>query len=77
VSYAGGLPGFMEASRAEAVRSLAKYLGTTETRARDLLADPDAYAVELRARGEMRCPLCPPLSPLRAYRQLLTRLPCP
>ena len=33
----------------EAVRSLAKYLGTTELRAADLLADPAAYAVEIRA----------------------------
>jgi hypothetical protein len=38
-------------SRAEAVRSLAKFLGITETRAGDLLADPEAYGVEIRARN--------------------------
>jgi hypothetical protein len=37
----------------EAVRSLARYLDTTETRAADLLADPAAYRAEVRSRGRI------------------------
>ena len=48
VSYAGGNPEFMTASRLEATRSLAAYLGTTETRAGQLLEDGEATA-EIRA----------------------------
>jgi hypothetical protein len=36
----------------EAVRSLAKAWGVTETRAAGLLADPDEYRAELRSRED-------------------------
>jgi hypothetical protein len=50
-SYAGGPPEFQEASRGEAIRSLATFLGITEVRAMDALADGSA-AEEIRsARG--------------------------
>jgi hypothetical protein len=66
VSYAGGLPEFLAASRGEAVRSLAAYLGVTEVRALGLLDDPAQLAVELRSH---------PLAVTRARRRLERRFP--
>jgi hypothetical protein len=42
VSYAGGEPAFQAQTHGEAIRSLADYLGTTETRAAGMLADGTA-----------------------------------
>lgn len=44
VEYADGRRG-----AGEAVRSLGRYLGVTETRAAELLKDPAAYGTEIRA----------------------------
>jgi hypothetical protein len=64
-----GEPAFLEHSRGEAVRSLAKAWGLTETRAAGLLDDPDAYGVECRARQR--------LTGREALRELERRFPCP
>ena len=49
VAYAGGPETFWRHSHGEAVRSLASYLGTTETRAAALLDSGEATA-EIRSR---------------------------
>ena len=67
---------FAEARALEAAASLGRVLGVDAAEARAMLEDGRAVT-ELRALAEMRCPLCPPLSPQRAYRQLLGKLPCP
>ena len=43
-------PEFAEARSLSASASLAKFLGVTEDRARELLADPAAYRAEIRRR---------------------------
>jgi hypothetical protein len=67
---------FAEARALEAAASLGRTLGVSAGEARAMLEDGRAVT-ELRALAGMRCPLCPPTSPLRAYRILLGKLPCP
>jgi hypothetical protein len=77
VSYAADPTAeFAEARALEAAASLGRVLGVGAGEARAMLEDGRAVT-ELRALAEMRCPLCPPLSPLRAYRRLLGKLLCP
>ena len=68
VSYAGGNPEFAAHSRREATRSLADWLGTTETRAGQLLEDGTA-ATEIRSRRVVTGP--------EARRALERRYPAP
>lgn len=51
VEYAGFPTAEFAAARSlSALAGLAKFLGVTETRAAELLQDPNAYSAEIRAR---------------------------